>query len=1220
VHIKSLQITGFKSFLEKTLFKFQPGITGIVGPNGCGKSNVVDAMRWAMGEQSPRQLRGKGMQDIIFGGSEEALPVGMAEVSLVFDTSDGSAPGMFSDFPEVEITRRLYRTGESEYLINKTVCRLRDVQDFFRDTGIGTHGYTIVEQGQIAQIVSARPDERRGLIEEAAGISKYKARRHEAELKLKATSQNLLRVDDILGEIRRQKNYLERQAKKAIRFKRLQAIERTLGLSIAAEEYRELSAKLASGRSGLEQMQAEALSLETRAAEREVATELLRVELAEAERILAERNEALYALRARIKELEGRIEFEKRDRVSLLEGNEARHVEIAGLREQVLVGEQEVRELVAELEAVERDLGREQQLVEAAEGEAKLALEGVRELESARNGVNKVLVERLTFIAGSENRASGLEERRRSLCDRLDALLAVAEGHREETASVEERIQVLEARFLDLNNERDRLNAALQPSQQVCQQMADVVRAAVENLQADRSRRDARAARLQSLRDLLARGEDVGSAARHLLQRGEEGKQVFGIRALVRDVIEAESRVEHAVEAVLAERVDALILSGEGNPLAAIQALRSAEAGRGVFVIETALSEASLMAATAERGELPGVPLRQLVRPKEGFERTADVLLRDVRFVEDLGAVLDHYRGKVIPVMFVSAQGDVLTPDGIVKGGGDDVGAGMLARVRELRELEDEVCALDSALGASEEAFRAAEAQRASAQQDLENLRQAHHAAALEAASCERDLVQARERRRALSLSEERRTLESAELERERERLDEEIARVGRQIQDSRLDQVRFEAELSQLESRIQEASSLATACRERVTQCKVDCAGRVERRDRLRSSRDRSQAALAERGQWIVRREQEIRDAEARALALQRSLSEAERCVNELLGEEQRAGVGQEAQRADFERRSQELRDLEKETRELRSVRSALGDSIQSETLKVQEIEFRAQHLIESVRDKWSVALETWQPSTLETEALIEEAEESSGDGAGAWPGESAVAVSVAGVEDLLALPFDERQERLKEVRRKLDSLGEVNVAAIEEHEELGERLRFLTEQKEDLERTIESLREAIARINRKSRKQFREAFEAVNKRFKENFPRLFRGGRAELVLLESEDVLEAGVDITAMPPGKRLQNVGLLSGGEKTMTAIALLISLFQVHASPFFLLDEVDAALDDANVSRFNEIVREMARDSQFLMITHNKHTIELADVLYGVTMENKGVSKLVSVELT
>jgi chromosome segregation protein len=613
----------------------------------------------------------------------------------------------------------------------------------------------------------------------------------------------------------------------------------------------------------------------------------------------------------------------------------------------------------------------------------------------------------------------------------------------------------------------------------------------------------------------------------------------------------------------------------------------------------------------------------------------ARTLLGGVNLVDDLGEAVRVYGRGRMPATFVTRRGDVLGRDGVLRGGGDGSGSGLLSRVREARELDNELKDLDAEVTTSVLAHRRAESAAAQAADEVENLRNRHHTAALAVANHEKDLERTRERVKAIFEVHAGRVEERAQLLGEVESLEAEARRLAEAIHQAAGEKAELQRGLDDLNLRIGSAGREAGRREQAVTERRVAHGARVEKRDQLAESLARSRAALAEARAWIERRQGEIQEAEARRQELAGSLERARRALADRLQEEERARASNEQKRDAWEREAGTLRELEEGVRRLRAELQGSRETLQAAELAAREAELRLQHLEGSIRDRWNVEIASWVPTTLELAFEPEPAVEGEAGGEALAAPEGVVAGAEAAeafgpapalddrgrreVADVLSLTRQEREERLGEVRQKLEALGEVNLGAIEEHEELRERFEFLTEQKEDLERTMASLREAIARINRTSRKRFRETFEAVNERFQVLFPRLFRGGKASLSLIESEDLLESGVDITAQPPGKRLQNVSLLSGGEKTLTSLALLVALFQVRPSPFFLLDEVDAALDDANVGRFNEIVKEMSEGSQFLVITHNKRTIEICDVLYGVTMENRGVSTLVAVEL-
>ena len=761
------------------------------------------------------------------------------------------------------------------------------------------------------------------------------------------------------------------------------------------------------------------------------------------------------------------------------------------------------------------------------------------------------------------------------------------------------------------------------------------MRTTSETLRDGRETLEARRARLASLKEVTETNEDVGAGARHLLGRGEDERARYGVRGLVRDLVEVDRDVERAVEAVLADRAEAIVVDRAEGAVDALAALRQAEAGRGVFV-------ALPQSAQPATGIVPlGQRLVDRVRPRPGFESLVRQLLDGVYLVASLREAIQRYGQGELPATFVTSQGDVLERSGVIRGGVAGGGAGTLGRVREVRELGEEVARLEGQVAQAESALAGAEESAARSSEELENLRNRHHTAALAVTSHEKDLDRSKERVKTLGEAQEGRVAERAERIAESEALQEEFERLSRQLEERRTERAERQRALDAIGLRISAGGRDVTRHENRVTELRVAHTARVETRDRLRETTERARAAVAETAEWIGRREREIASATERFALLGTQIGDSETGLATKLEEEEAARLRSESLRDDYEQQAQALRGIEDDVRDVRGDLVSQREEASGAELALRENELKLRHQDEQIREKWGVDLATWQPPSVESIEAEAAATPQPAPAIGDEPAQGAEgAEGVEAAEDdattqseaaaaardarrnaeLATLPKEERERNLEQVRGQLQSLGDVNLGAIEEHEELAERFRFLSEQKTDLESTIHSLREAIARINRTSRKRFRETFEEVSKRFAENFPRLFGGGQASLQLTESEDVLEAGIEIMAMPPGKRLQNVNLLSGGEKTMTALALLVAVFQVRPSPFFLLDEVDAALDDANVGRFNQLITELAVNSQFLVITHNKRTIEVADVLYGVTMEQKGVSKLVAVQLT
>ena len=1172
MRIRTLEIAGFKSFADRVVLAFDRGISAIVGPNGCGKSNVVDAVRWVMGEQNPRHLRGRLMDDVIFAGTESRAPVGLAEVVLTLDTSDGRVPPDYAGFPEVQIARRLYRSGESEYLINRVPCRLRDVVEFFLDTGVGTRGYTIVEQGQIASIVSTRPEDRRFIIEEAAGISKYRQRRLETERKLEATEQNMLRASDILGELRRQISSLDRQAKRAARYKELSARLRDLELSTAYEELGVLRARLAEVDRELEQVRAESTALDARVARAESLLEAARRSHLDSEKDLSARSERLYALRSQIDGLENRIEYERREREDLLGLSGEREREGEQLEERLAQDQRALADAIEEQSFVGERLQRDQGQVEAGSAELRDQTERLAELQGRREAVQARLVALSNEAAALEGRVETSEERAREIELRL----------RGQEEALEANARQLDDLRRDEETLADRVRRALEEQDRLGRHLAEGLHQHDDGVLELDSRRDALAAVRETLQERAARHSalqeadegDAGAAA--LIERLPPAER-RSIRGVLADVVRVDEGLEPALEAALGGRLDALLVDDAPSALALLQWLRGEEGGRATLL---AVGAAEPRAAS---GFVPlGRALLDAVVVKPPFEPLVRRLLSDVYVVDALDEAVGRF-GLDSPAVFVTPQGEILDRSGALTGG-TSAPAGALQRASERRRLEQEMDALEARRDALD-ARVAEERERLSALgREVENTRSRRHTAELALVNLEKDLERARERsKEAAESADAQRETKAAlvdELERvggERRAAAERLAAIARE----RADEERARGQLS---ARVSEQSRGIERVEQRLVQQKVELAELGARRSQLDATRERLDAGLAEGQERLVRRREEVRGARERAEAIARSSAEASRLLAEQIREEERVRVGQQSLRDTHAETAGRVEAEEQEARKAAREREGVRERMSSAELAVQEARMRREQLTERIRERYSLDVEHFEP-----------------------PADA---------------PAGDPQERLAEVARlrsTLESLGDVHLGAIEEYEEVSERFRYMTEQKADLELSVERLRNAIARINRTSRRRFRETFEAVNEEFKRIFPHLFRGGRAQLSLTEADDVLEAGIEITAQPPGKKLQNVNLLSGGEKALTAIALLFAVFQVKPSPFFLLDEVDAALDDANISRFNELVKEMSGSSQFLMITHAKGSIEVADTLFGVTMQEPGLSKLVTVDL-
>ena len=1187
--IRRLEITGFKSFADRVVFSFDDGVTGVVGPNGCGKSNVVDAIRWVMGEQSAKHLRGRAMEDVIFSGSESRPATGMAEVALTFQNDGRLAPAQYAGFGEITVTRRLFRNGDSEYEINKTACRLLDITELFLGTGVGTRAYSIIEQGRIGLIVSAKPEDRRAIIEEAAGVTKYKARRKQAERKLDATEQNLLRLSDVVGEVKTRLASLERAAKKAERFRELRGELRELELLAACRQWLALkSAEEAQARELAEASDAEKVA-QAHAAKLEAGLTAERLQLLADEKQVQELAEHSHRIDKQLRLHEQEMEFGKRERetIGARQKQYEEEVSLLGVRLELLAREEEgLRGEQQKLaDATAEDQARQRQ----AEEQLAKALEEIHAAQHAVEGERQKAVGVLTQLANHRTNLVNLERRRNDLA-----------GRAQKTAMEKEQ---LAARAEQIARERDGLSQKLIETQEKRRALAQQKHVTEQELQHGRAElRETEAllirlreeladrrSRLTSLLELQKNFEGYGRGVKAIMLREEEERRRDGVYGLVADVLKVEPRHERAVEAVLGERLQLILVESHAAGLKAVDYLRKAAQGRASFVPLTEMEQLPLVPEGARLAAPDGtVRAIEVVDCAPEHERLRNYLLNDVFICDTLATALLLWARNPGSRTFVSADGEVVDREGIVSGGAlEGVADGLLHKRRELQELAGLVQDLESRLHLSNQTVQALQLRVQAA--DTQSKRLVHE-------EREEELSQIRLERDVARLHEELSRIAQRDqvLHHEIEALQHALREVEREEQASRDavaagegEQGEREARLRALQAEVMQARERAESVQAEVTKAKVSAAAVAERREGLARSLQRLEEQRAEVEQRREKLLAEIASGKERDAALLAKAETAQRELQELLKESARVREELGRARAQYEQAQERLRGGDEEVKQARDEARGIGERRSKAELAVQGTRLELQHVEAAVRER----------------NLMELAD-----------------VAASRKAEAEQLDAARAEEQMRSLREKIDALGEVSLTAIDEAREVGARHDFLTRQKTDLEESIAKLRSAIGRIDKASKERFKETFTLVNERFQQVFPRLFRGGVAELQLLEDPAGGEPGVEIVAQPPGKKLVSVNLLSGGEKALTAVSLIFAIFLIKPTPFCLLDEVDAPLDEANVGRYNEMVREMSRSSQFIVITHNKRTMEVADSLYGVTMEEPGISKTVSVKLS
>jgi chromosome segregation protein len=1175
VKIKRLEILGFKSFVDKVSIDFQQPITGIVGPNGCGKSNIVDAIRWGMGEQSAKNLRGKSMEDVIFGGSESRKPLGMAEVSLLFTTEDSIVPAKYLNYSEIQVTRRLYRDGESEYYLNKTPCRLLDIAELFMDTGVGNKAYSIIEQGKIGTILHSKPEERRFLIEEAAGVTKFKARKQVALRKIEHTRQNLLRLGDIISEIRRQVNSLQRQAKKAEKFKvcreELREIEQFFSVrswESLEEEQKNTSQTHHEAATRLERVTAELERGELRLEEQ-------RISLMEEEQGVTRAQEEAYRIKGDLQTVENRLEFQRKEQTSLGGRKLRLEEELSGL-------ERQKEEALREQEGLEAHRGEYDNDIQADESRLLEGEEALEELTRTELGLSRRLEESrrelfdlLSQIAQINNAQSGATRRLEAMADRFHR-------HHRENVQLQERLVDSMTRCsgleLDLAGQQRLREEQLSRLEEIREQEALLKREfhdTEQELNRQRNLLSGRTSRLQSLRELEKSLTGYGQGVKTLL-RAERFTGRF--RGVLADLVETGEAHETALEAALGERLQYLVTAGGGDARDAITFLREEKGGRSSFVFGAP--------AFSFPRNLPGngIELRSLVTVNPEFHSLVEPLLAGIYLVGDLESALEQ--GTEYPhCTFVTASGDLVTAGGIVSGGSPETaGPGIISKKREIRELSQEVTALGAAITTLEESRTRLKGAMTAAEEEGRELRQQLHQSELRLVNLQKDLQRAREEQQRTQERLAIQQLEDDQLTEERETLEQEIrdSSRGREEREGRKQEI--EQRVEELRTALESRKEELTRTRDLVTTLKVRSASLKEKREANRRAVKRLEELLRDQESRMAGHRRQLAEGETDRVRLELEIGENDRQLKRLLLESGTLESRLSSAREGYQRLAERVREEDILLKGLRSSCEELRRTVAQKGLALSELAMRMEHLEQSVADRYRVNLRELVPHYREKE----------------WDDE-------------------ELRRRQTGLQKQVDEMGEVNLTAIDEYRELEERFAFLSSQKADLEESLNGLQQAIQKINRTTRKRFYETFNLVNAKFQELFPRLFRGGHAELRLTNEEDLLETGIEIIVQPPGKKLQNVTLLSGGEKALTALSLVFAIFLIKPSPFCLLDEVDAPLDDANIGRFNEMVREMSAISQFIVITHNKGTMAVADTLYGITMEEPGMSKMVSVKL-
>lgn len=1191
-----LTACGFKSFAEKVEVTFEPGVTAIVGPNGCGKSNLSDAIRWALGEQSAKLLRGDRMDDLIFAGNSVRKPLGMAEVSLIFTDNYGNIP---TEFHEVTVTRRLYRSGESEYLLNHVPCRLRDITDLFLDTGLGGEPYALIEQGHIGDIVGAKPSERRLLIEEAAGIMTYKVRKKSALAKLEAAEQNLLRVSDIIREVERQKNSLKRQASKAERYRAYQ--DRALELKgfLKFSELQQLRQQLTLLQDSTLATQTELESAQAAVVAVEAEQEAMRIRELEQEQARSVSQERLHELRSQLSHDETELNHLRQMLDESALRKQERQNRSAHLQSRRVVLAQAEAEAKEQEQLLAGELHASRTQLDLKSSELHTLEETIAEAARAFEARRRRLVQDAAALADRRNHLTSLRERERLYGTQRNLAL-------ERKARLEQQdrdlIPLEEAQRTVLEQAVEQLTFLQTERHELTQQTAaeETAREASKpKLEALREESAKLRSRLTSLIELSESFEGYTDGHRYLLQQKAQGAtRLERLKGSLAELLEVPAPYERAIEALLGDALQGLVMQRAEDVQEAIRLLTERGQGRATFLLHPeAIS--SQLSAVSSQCETPTAQLRKilpssgasieglaldLIRCAECDRPLVETLLADGIIVRELSDALALSASLPSPFAIATLTGELVTSRGIIAGGPGG-GPGIFSRRREIARLQGHVRELHDNLQAVEASWEASCRRSANFTESLELLNQRLHELEIERLKAEAAFSHTSAERRRLLQQIEVLTYESKSHEEDLRVLSEEIRTLGDSLlelvgqdQAAQLETVKLEAEAV---ARQQERDGLIR----QVGECRVHLTALQGQREILTRGLARTVEELDQTKSELESLEGELAEQRLRETKMEAAVIQLQERLTSLVEEEhaaQRLVVAQDEARRELGERRQSIDER------LRGLKQSLAEKHQAwsdAAIRLAELRNTISLLEEALR----------QEGPHELEAI-------------------ALRLSSSG------LGIEAANSELADLTTKIAEMGAVNMAALEEYQELAERHRFLSVQAEDLSSSAHALRAAIAEINHTIQQRFSETLKTVTGHLDRLWNCLIPGGQASLSLAEPESgEEEPGVEMVVRIPGKRA-TLNLLSGGEKALAALALVLALFHTRPSPFCLLDEVDAPLDDANAERFASLLKEMAANAQFLLITHNKRTMTAADLLYGVTMAEHGVSKLLSLRMS
>ncbi|MCG0274644.1 MAG: chromosome segregation protein SMC [Thermosediminibacteraceae bacterium] len=1183
MYLKRIELQGFKSFADRIDIEFQPGINAIVGPNGSGKSNITDAIRWVLGEQSIKTLRGSKLEDVIFAGSQRRKPLGMAEVSIILDNSDHMLP---LEYSEVCITRRVFRSGESEFYLNKVPCRLKDIQELFMDTGIGKDGYSIISQGEVDEFLMARPEERRLIFEETAGIMKHRSRKREAEKKLEETMANLSRVDDILAEIKSQLDVLFSQRMKALEYKKLSERQKLLEVNLHLLELEKIREKLAEVEFNLQEKSAALAQIRDKKA-------LLEDELVHIKEECSKKQKEYERLRGEFfekntekMEIEKEKKWQEERLKQLNESLDITEQKLDILKEKLLDAQNNLCSKVEKLEKKIKEINEVESNLRRKEEELTSLNYEIKERQAALDSLKGDIIDLLNSASEIKNTIASLNAMKNNMQKRLQQIEEDIGRINEARSFTSKELETIENRLLDFRNTLSRLNEKMEFEKNLLNEKNREYNENNKLLQEKIILFNELKSRYKALEEINQSYEGYQLGVKNLLSHLKAGKvHLNGIYGTVVEIIKVSEKLETAIEAALGGALQNVVCDSEQNAKDAIEYLKQNNLGRVTFLPLTSVKPRSLNPQEEWVLSVPGCVgiACELVEYDKKFSPVMLHLLGRVIVAEDIDCALEIAKKTDFGIKVVTLQGEIINPGGSITGGSMRKTSLLLSRKREfeeikekMREVEGEINALKNTISGLEETLR-------TSQKSIDTMSKSIYSYNLNIASLEKEkaekkgLIKERlERQKVLELEkkqieEELKDIElqilkveqnknSIEEQNREHRLKVEI--LHREIEERKKSKDALEKEINNLRSVLNDIRQEGLGLKYQIQNLEQNISEWQKQQNELMQNISSIQAAIESTESKIQELQSRLNEDVKKQAILQNALQEV---------------------KSQKEKLDEKLETLQKRITELERMEKREQSAIAEYRISQASLRVQMEHIETSLMEKYSISLQ----DALQLK------------------------------EDLGG--YEEIKRELFSVKRNIEELGPVNLNAIEDYENLKSRYDFMKSQRDDLLQAKIKLDDLIKDLTRTMEEMFLSTFKRIKAEFQKVFVELFGGGKAELVLDDETNPLESGIEVIVQPPGKKLQNLSLLSGGERALTAIALLFSILNVKATPFCVLDEIEAALDDANIERFTRYLKKISEHTQVIIITHRKSTMEVADALYGITMEETAVSKLVTVKL-